>query len=392
MKFSSISLGREWKELKKFESLEPSVRSIVFYAENAGSIVHLQPLIDELTESLEREICYITSNRSDPILTIKNNKIHAFYIGNGTARIKLFLSLKADVLVMDMPDLETFHIKRSKTHPVHYVYVFHSMFSVHSYLRKGAIDHFDTIFCVGPHHVKEIQTAEDVYGLKAKNLIEYGYGHLDTLLKETSTPKQQIPIDDGKKHIIVAPSFGVNSLLETKSLEIIKILLDAQYHVTVRPHPITTRKSPHIIKRIQDKFQSNSDFILETDTSSYDSFYTSDCMISDWSGVSMEYAFALDRPVIFVDVPKKINNPDFEDIRCEPIEISIRTEIGDVISPNQLDELPKKINSLFENLEKFRKRIHEVRLKTVFNIGRSRIIGAKHIVKIADECKAINKL
>ena len=392
MKFLSISLGREWKELKKFESLEPSVRSIVFYAENAGSIVHLQPLIDELTESLEREICYITSNRSDPILTTKNNKIHAFYIGNGTARIKLFLSLNADVLVMDMPDLETFHIKRSKTHPVHYVYVFHSMFSVHSYLRKGAIDHFDTIFCVGPHHVKEIQTAEDVYGLKAKNLIEYGYGHLDALLKETSTPKQQIPIDDGKKHIIVAPSFGVNSLLETKSLEIIKILLDAQYHVTVRPHPITTRKSPHIIKRIQDKFQSNSDFILETDTSSYDSFYTSDCMISDWSGVSMEYAFALDRPVIFVDVPKKINNPDFEDIRCKPIEISIRTEIGDVISPNQLDELPKKINSLFENLEKFRKRIREVRLKTVFNIGRSRIIGAKHIVKIADECKAINKL
>ena len=392
MKFLSISLGREWKELKKFESLEPSIRSIVFYAENAGSIVHLQPLIDELTESLEREICYITSNSSDPVLTTKNNKIHAFYIGNGTARTKLFLSLKADVLVMDMPDLETFHIKRSKTHPVHYVYVFHSMFSVHSYLRKGAIDHFDTIFCVGPHHVKEIRTAEDVYGLKAKNLIEYGYGHLDALLKETSTPKQQIPIDDGKKHIIVAPSFGVDSLLETKSLEIIKILLDAQYHVTVRPHPITTRKSPHIIKRIQDKFQSNSDFILETDTSSYDSFYASDCMISDWSGVSMEYAFALNQPVIFIDVPKKINNPDFEDIHCEPIEISIRTEIGDVISPNQLGELPKKINSLLENVEKFRKQIHEVCLRTVFNVGRSRIIGAKYIVKIADECKAINKL
>ena len=78
------------------------------------------------------------------------------------------------------------------------------MFSVHSYLRKGAIDHFDTIFCVGPHHVKEIQTAEDVYGLKAKNLIEYGYGHLDALLEGNFyTLRQQIPIDDGKKHIIV---------------------------------------------------------------------------------------------------------------------------------------------------------------------------------------------
>ena len=392
MKLPNFSLGPEWKELKKIESLKPSVRSIMFYAENAGSIVHLQPLIDELTESLEREICYITSNRSDPILTTKNKKIHAFYIGSGTARTKLFLSLKADVLVMDMPDLETFHIKRSKTQPVHYVYVFHSMFSMHSYLRKGAVDHFDTIFCVGPHHVKEIRATEDVYGLKSKNLIEYGYGHLDTLLQETFMFKQQISNNNNKKRIIVAPSFGVNSLLETKSLEIIKILLDAQYHVTVRPHPVTTRKSPHIIKMIQDEFQGNSDFVLETDISSYDSLYSSDCMISDWSGVSMEYAFAFTRPVIFVDVPKKINNPNFEDIHCEPIEVSIRTKIGYVISPNELEKIPEKIYSLLENLDEFRKQIMEIRSKTVFNIGKSAIVGGKHIAKIADECKAINKL
>jgi|TARA_Y100001949_G_scaffold172335_1_gene176176 YidC/Oxa1 family membrane protein insertase len=391
MKLPSFSLGREWKELQKFESLEPSVRSIVFYAENAGSIVHLQPLIDELTENLEREVCYLTSNPSDPILTRKNNKVHAFYIGSGTARTKMFLSLSADVLVMDMPDLETFHIKRSKTHPVHYIYVFHSMFSVHSYLRKGAVDNFDTIFCVGPHHVKEIRAAEDVYGLKTKNLIEYGYVRLDTLLEETSTLRQKISVNDNKKHIIIAPSFGVDSLLETKSLQIIKILLDAQCRVTVRPHPITTRKSPHIIKKIKDNFQDNPDFILETDISSYDSFYASDCMISDWSGVSMEYAFALEQPVLFVDVPKKINNPNFEDIHCEPIEINIRKQIGDVISPDQLDNISEKINSLLENLDKFKKQIKEIRSKTVYNIGRSRIVGAKHIVKIADECKAINK-
>ena len=39
---------------------------------------------------------------------------------------------------MDMPDLEKFHIKRSKVYPVHYIYVFHSMFSIQSYLREGA--------------------------------------------------------------------------------------------------------------------------------------------------------------------------------------------------------------------------------------------------------------
>ena len=105
----------------------------------------------------------------------------------------------------------------------------------------------------------------------------------------------------------------------------------------------------------------------------------------------MEYAFALEQPVLFVDVPKKINNPNFEDIHCEPIEINIRKQIGDVISPDQLDNISEKINSMLENLDKFKKQIKEIRSKTVYNIGRSRIVGAKHIVKIADECKAINK-
>ena len=56
------------------------------------------------------------------------------------------------------------------------------MFSIHSYLRKGAIDSYDTIFCVGKHHVNEILETEKIYNLKPKKLVEYGFGRLDTLL------------------------------------------------------------------------------------------------------------------------------------------------------------------------------------------------------------------
>ena len=390
MKFPSISLSREWKELKKFESLESSVRSIVFYAENKASMNHFKSLIDELTESLGREICYITSNRSDPILTTKNNKIHTFYVGSGTARDKLFLSLKADVLVTDMPDLETYHIKRSKTHPVHYVYVFHSMFSIHSYLRKGALDNYDTIFCVGRHHVNEIRETEKVYGLKSKNLINYGYGRLDTLLQEREN-FQRIN-HNTKDLIIIAPSYGNNNLLEKCGLGLTDILLKLNFKVMLRPHFITLRDSTKLIDSIKEKFGKNRNFVLERDIIPSDSFHNSLFMISDWSGISLEYAFALERPVLFVDVPKKINNPDFEKIHCEIIETNIRREIGYVISPNELERIPEKINSLLQNLDKFRKKIRKIRSKTVFNIGKSAIMGAKHIIKIADEHKEINKL
>ena len=390
MKFPSISLSREWKELKKFESLESSVRSIVFYAENKASMNHFKSLIDELTESLGREICYITSNRSDPILTTKNNKIHTFYVGSGTARDKLFLSLKADVLVTDMPDLETYHIKRSKTHPVHYVYVFHSMFSIHSYLRKGALDNYDTIFCVGQHHVNEIRETEKVYGLKSKNLINYGYGRLDTLLQEREN-FQRIN-HNTKDLIIIAPSYGNNNLLEKCGPGLIAIFLKLNFKVMLRPHFITLRDSTKLINSIKEKFGKNRNFVLERDIIPSDSFHNSLFMISDWSGISLEYAFALERPVLFVDVPKKINNPDFEKIHCEIIETNIRREIGYVISPNELERIPEKINSLLQNLDKFRKKIIKIRSKTVFNIGKSAIMGAKHIIKIADEHKEINKL
>ena len=387
MRFPSISFGREWKELHRFKDLEQSERSIVFYAESTASMVHFSPIIYELTKNFGRTICYVTSSPNDPVLTTKNDKILSFYIGAGSARTKFFIFLKADVLVMDMPDLELFHIKRSKVYPVHYIYVFHSMFSVHSYLRKGAVDHFDTILCVGPHHINEIRATEAVYGLKAKNLIEYGYGRLDTLMEEGSHIQQITNRVHDKKHVLIAPSYGPKNLLESLGHEIADVLLKAGYRVTVRPHPITTRKSPSIIKTLEDKFQRNSNFILETDISSYDSFFSSHCMISDWSGVALEYAFALERPVVFVDVPKKINNPNFGDISCEPIEIKIRTKIGMVVQPDQLDKIPNMIESLYENLDGMRKQIQSARSQTVFNIGKAGKAGAKHIAQIADECK-----
>ena len=170
MKFPEFSWGIDWKELRKFEKLDKNKSAIVFYAENKASMNHFKTLIFELTEKMDLEICYVTSVKDDPMLSSKNLKIQSFYIGDGTARTKFFLTLKARILIMDMPDIGKFHIKRSKIYPVHYIYVFHSMFSIHSYLREGAIDNYDTIFCVGEHHVNEIRETEKMYKLKPKKI------------------------------------------------------------------------------------------------------------------------------------------------------------------------------------------------------------------------------
>ena len=379
MKFG---FGEEWKELKKIEKLTDKERSIVFYAENQASINHFRLLISELTEEKNLQICYVTSVKNDPIFSSKNKNINTFYIGDGITRTKFFLTLKAKILIMDMPDLQTFHIKRSKVYPVHYVYIFHSMFSTHSYLRKGALDNYDTIFCVGKHHEKEIRATEERYGLKEKKLIKYGFGRLDTLLQEKQ--KFQNTYTKDKNLILITPTYGEKNLLQTCGKELIEILLKADFTVMLRPHYRIFKDSKKLINSIIENFGNHNNFILEKGVIPSDKFHNSKCLISDWSGISLEYAFTFERPVVLIDTPKKILNPDSGDITMEPIEISIREKIGRVVSTNNLEKIPEIIKNL-ENENLLSEQIRKIRSETVYNIGNSAKIGAEIIEKIYKE-------
>jgi len=378
----NFRFGEEWKELKKIEKLTDKERSIVFYAENQASMNHFRLLISELTEEKNLQICYVTSVKNDPIFSSKNKNIITFYIGDGTTRTKFFLTLKAKILIMDMPDLQTFHIKRSKVHPVHYVYIFHSMFSTHSYLRKGALDNYDTIFCVGKHHEKEIRATEERYGLKDKKLIKYGFGRLDTLLQEKQ--KFQNTYTEDKNLILITPTYGEKNLLQICGKELIKILLKADFTVMLRPHYRIFKDSKKLINSIIENFGNHPNFILEKGVISSDKFHNSKCLISDWSGISLEYAFTFERPVVFIDTPKKILNPDSGDITMEPIEISIREKIGHIVSTNNLEKIPEIIKNL-ENENLMSEQIRKIRSETVYNIGNSAKIGAEIIEKIYKE-------
>jgi len=378
----NFGFGEEWKELKKIEKLTDKERSIVFYAENHASINHFRLLISELTEEKNLQICYVTSVKNDPILSSKNKNILPFYIGDGTARTKFFLTLKAKILITDMPDLQTFHIKRSKVYPVHYVYIFHSMFSTHSYLRKGALDNYDTIFCVGKHHEEEIRATEERYGLKEKKLIKYGFGRLDMLLQEKQ--KFQNTYIENKNLILITPTYGEKNLLQICGKELIEILLKAGFTVMLRPHYRIFKDSKKLINSIIEQFGNHPNFILEKGIIPSDKFHNSKCLISDWSGISWEYAFTFERPVIFIDTPKKILNPDSGDLTMEPIEISIREKIGHVISTINLEKIPEIIKNL-ENENLMSEQIRKIRSDTVYNIGNSAKIGAEIIEKIYRE-------
>jgi YidC/Oxa1 family membrane protein insertase len=287
---------------------------------------------------------------------------------------------------MTMPDLGSYHIKRSKVFPVHYVYAFHTIVSTHMVFQKSAFDQFDSIFCIGQHQVQEIRATEQLYNLKQKNLVECGYGLFDRLIRlRSSFTQQNFLSKNNKKNVLIAPSWGKQNLLESTGIELIKILLDAGYHVTVRPHPMTVKKSSKLIKQIKEKFEKNSDFRLDTNTSSFDQLFSSYALITDWSGIGHEYAFVCERPVIYVDVPKKVYNKEYEKIGLEPFEISIRDKIGEIVSTQKIETIPERIEFLYDHINDFQNKIQKIRNDAIFNIGKSGKVMANEIIRIINE-------
>ena len=373
-----LGLGRDWSEVKRFEKLDEKERSIVFYLENESDFIFFKPIVEKLTEEYDTKICYVTSSKTDPMLNSNNKNILPFYIGDGVARSNFFINLKASIMIMTMPDLETFYIKRSKVYPVHYVYIFHSLNSTQRAYRNTAFDNFDTIFCTGNYQIIEIQERERKFNLKKKKLIKHGYGRLDALINQVQNTDVRNNVSP--KVVLIAPSWGANGLIETKGKEIVHILLDSGFHVILRPHPMTIKKSNKVIQKIENEFKNNLNFKLETDIRNIESWFSCDCMISDLSGAAIEYSFAFEKPILYVVTPEKIVQE--KQIDLTSLEEKIRPQIGEVVPLSQLTLIPSKINQLLVSENRFKEKIQKIREETVFNIGNSGDQGAKHLLEL----------
>lgn len=381
------SFIREWREVFRFRSLSPDERTIVFYSEGPESAPHLAPILTELAGALGRPVCYVTSSAADPVLDWDNDRVLRFRVGYGAARTALFATLQARVMIMTTPDLQTLQLKRSK-HPVHYVYVHHAINSMHMAYRPAAFDHFDAILCVGPHHTEEVRQTEAIYGLKEKVLVEHGYGRLDSIIRSAASHQRSRAIPSDGKRVLVAPSWGEHALLETCGEQLTKLLLDAGHHVTVRPHPMTLRHRSRLMKALETRFKNQKNFRLDRDTASERSLHESDIMIGDWGGMSLEYAFGLERPVIYVDLPRKVNNPEYQRLSCEALEVSIRPEIGAVAPPSELETIPGLVEKLCADPQASAARLSELRSRYVYNVGRSGAVGAEYIADVAQRVQA----
>lgn len=382
-----MSLLRNWSQWRRYKKLSWRWRNIVVYSESGQDWHHFEPIICDLTSRLHRLVCYVTSDPADPGLQRQITGMKSFCIEEGWFRTIFFQLCQADTMVLTMMDLGNLDLKRS-LYPVYYIYLFHGMGSTHMVDFENSYDNYDAIFCVGPHQVEEIRKRESLENLPAKHLFEHGYHRLEQLMEESRGKNNRLQ-DGDQAVILIAPTWGDDSIFNRCGAQLVQVLLDAGLHVIMRPHYHTLRLSPGLCEGIAAQHNDHDDFEFIERMGERDSLYRSHLLISDWSAMAIEYSLGLEKPVLFIDLRQRIRNKNWRELDIEPIESAIRQQVGSILLPEALDRAPERIHALLQHPETLRDRIRNLRERTIYNLGSSVPMAAEEIMRLADQRAAM---
>lgn len=360
-----------FSEYKKVNALLREEQQVVFYAESRHYYQYFEKLISDIISQTDLTICYITSDKNDPLLVQHDERLNVVYSSLTLGHV--FARIRSSVMIMTMPDLGNYLLKRSKGVGT-YIYIFHALVSTHQQYREKAFFHYDAIFCTGDYQRKEIRKTEALYGLPQKELIAYGYP-LVSSLQATETKQDQ------DQRILVAPSWFDGSIYDTCFPELLKQLQALHYKVIIRSHPEYEKRNPKGSRRIRQMVKESSNMEMDEMPDIIDRLPLTDILITDRSGIAFEFALGMYKPVLFIDTVLKQTNTAWEKIGMEPVENRYRRELGISVSPDEIHLLPRKLIELADMSKGFREKMETLGKELLFNSSRSYEDGLQFVLE-----------
>ena len=376
-------IKKEKEDYKRF--FKVINKHLVFYSESNGFYKYFKGIIEYLLEHTNITIHYITSDYNDNIFKMaeENNQIKAYYIDQKKL-ITLMMKMDADVVVMTMPDLENYHIKRSYIRKdIKYIFIPHGIDSINLTQRYKSINAYDIFFACGKYQRLEAEKTYELFNLDRK-VYNWGYSLLDDMIAEYEKSKKSKK--SKTKQILIAPSWQKDNICDLCLEELLDSLKkENNYEITVRPHPQEVRHMKEKFEALKEKYKGNKNIVIQTDFSANNTIFNADILITDWSSIGYEYAYTTKKPVIFIDTPMKIMNPNYKDIDVEPINIWSRNIIGKSLRTDQLNDINKVIKDFLNNGDKYEKKINEMLHDSIYNLGNSAEKGANYIIECIQE-------
>ena len=375
-----INFLKSFFNLIKYINLDSKQKKFVFFSETFFYKDHFVDLMNELKKNGEKKIIFITNDEKNYIYF--QDKFKSFLIKNNLVLKVFFQILECKFLICTLTDIGNNFVKSKKCEK--YIYFFHALSSTHKNYTAGAFNNYDLILTTGKYQKKEIRAVEEEFNLKKKEIINTGYFYLDNLrlkIKKNEFISRQI---------LFAPSwnYNKNNLFDDYSFEIIKVLLDNNFKVILRPHPEHYKRSKKTISKIKKNFEQNINFSFDKFPSNLHSMEKSQILITDNSGIVFEYLFLLKRPVIFLEYKDKIHNTNLNKIKIEIIDNVFKEKFGNLLNISEIE----KLNQLCENLiikKNFTdNEVEDFENKMISNIGNSYKFATKVLL---DQLNSSNK-
>jgi len=346
---------------------------ILFYSESGNYWNVFLPVIEELEKRGIKSV-YYTSGDKDPALETDFKYMSADYIGNDLTAFTLLNNIKVKIMIMTTPQLDVMHLKRSKN-VEHYIHLIHAPTDALVY-KKFAFDYFDSVMCSGQHQIESIRALEQKRDLPQKILYETGLTYYDVMYRDR---KKYIKKEE-KRTVLVAPTWGSNGLLTKFGITPVKELLEANYHVILRPHPQIYISQKELMVEIEKELSIYSNLEIDRKLSGEASMGRSDVIISDISGIIFDFFFIYEKPVIVIkDIIEK-GGLEAEDINNKIWESTILDKVAIPVNYNNIDTLPSIVDQLID--KDITEDIEQLRDQSLFNFPHAGSVAADQILEI----------
>lgn len=359
---------------KNINSITSKKYKVVFYSESKNYQKYALILIDFLITKFPGEILYVSSDKLD---FINNDKIKNLYIGKGLMLQYFFSKIQALNLITTTTDLGNNIIKKNKFVD-NYIYYFHAPVSTTRVYTTKAFDNYDTILCIGNFQINEILKREKIKKINKKKLHECGYFYFDYLINK-------INLNHNKDEILIAPSWNYNekNFINEDFENIIDELIKKNLKVRFRPHPEHFKRSRSFIEKISKKFNTEN-FTLDTNLENIESMEKAICLITDNSGIAIEFSLIIKKPVLYFDSLSKIHNKEVDDYKeLINLEDEVRDNFGYKFSKNEIHKLKDLINLSKNDFDLNKKKnIDKFLDLNFFNISKTKFFLEKNINNI----------
>jgi len=343
-------------------NLKNTKPKFVFFSENKSYQKYSMPIIDTLCSKYSGPIYYFSIDKEDKI---NNNKVKNYFI-NPLLTNYFFRNISSINMFLTVTDLGNHFIKKTKNINK-YIYYFHAAVSTTKNYTPKAFDNYDVILCNGQFQIDEIRFRENLKNLNKKKLIPSGYFYFDYLI-------QNINHNINSDQILIAPSWNKEkkNFINENFFELIEILIKKKYKVIFRPHPENLKRSKNILNEIKNKY-SGENFLFDTDTNNIKSLEKARCLITDSSGIALEYMITLKRPVLYLNEFDKIHNSEFHDyVNLKTIDHKIKENFGYMFTKKDFNEFDVIIKNSEENLIKKLSELDNLIHNAYFNYGNTK--------------------